>query len=325
MADSNTPAPAPKGRCLGKTPRPDPEERRPMLDSLPDMVALGESLFDGSEAQPHSCYAGLIKQKEGDNPHLAKLLRIIPPGRLWPNKDDQPIARQGEIAHDQMRAFVLNEYYPCLGARAAFVHGTYRFGFYKQLAHIGSVAAMGADLKRFCQEYERLGNFTTFIAVFKRPQLSSEDDFEDLLWQHLQLMHDHDVDDWDPHYSPDPASPNFAFSFQKTAFFVVGMHAGSSRFSRRFAFPVLIFNPESQIRRLKEEGALAQFTKKVRMRDEIFQGTINPSLPTTTDTTGGEPRVYSGKLHKPGDGWVCPFVPRKAVPARHKARPTDKS
>ena len=108
-------------------------------------------------------------------------------------------------------------------------------------------------------EYERIGDFTTFVAVFQTPQLTTEDQFEKLLWRHLQLLHNHDIDDWDPNYSPDPRDPHFAFSFQGQAFFVVGMHAGSSRYTRRLAFPALIFNPESQILRLKEAGMIERF------------------------------------------------------------------
>lgn len=119
--------------------------------------------------------------------------------------------------------------------------------------------------------------------------------------------HSHDDSPWDPHYSPDPEAENFAVSFNKTAFFVIGMHAGASRFSRRFAFPALVFNPESQIRRLKEKGKLEKFAATVRDRDTLYQGSINPSLPESGNTTGGEARVYSGKAHPAGSPWKCPF------------------
>jgi FPC/CPF motif-containing protein YcgG len=291
-----------------------------MLESLPELADPAASFFDDPATLPYSCYAGIAKPELGDNQHGQKKLHIIPAGKLWPDKEDQVIPPLGEAAHDQLRGLINNEYFPCLGARAAFSQGTYRLGFYKHLGHLSSVAAMGRDLRRFCLEYDKLGDFATFLAVFKRPQISSEDDFEVVLWQHLQLLHDHDVDDWDPHYSPVPTDPNFGFSFYGKAFFVVGMHAGASRFARRFAFHTLAFNPESQIRRLKEAGLLEQFAAKVRQRDTLFQGSINPSLPTSTETTGGEARVYSGKAHRPGDGWVCPFQPRRAVMAKYLAR-----
>ncbi len=305
-------------------PMPDVDERGEqnlkMLDSLPELARTTGSLFDRHEARAYSCYAGLAKPAPGDDPRGQKILQVIPEGQLWPDDNDPVIPPQGEAAHDMLRAYILGEYYPCVGARAAFAKATYRFGFYKRMGHISAVAAMGRDLRRFASEHEQLGDFTTFIAVFKTPQIPSEDEYEDQLWQHLQLLHDHDQDEWDPHYSCNPKTSNFGFSFAGKAFFVVGLNPGASRFSRRFTFPTLVFNPESQIRKLKEQGGLEQFAAQVRMRDTLFQGSINPSLPSDSATTGGEARVYSGKEHRDGDGWVCPFKPRRAVLEKEAAK-----
>jgi FPC/CPF motif-containing protein YcgG len=183
--------------------------------------------------------------------------------------------------------------------------------------------AMGRDLRRFVAEYEQLGQFTTFIAAFKYPQSTSEAEFEQLMWKHLQMLHDEDPSDWDPHYSADPMAPNFAFSFAGKAFFVVGKHSGASRFSRRLGFAALVFNPESQIRRLIEEGGLKKFADTVRRRDIKYQGDINPSLPADSSTTGGESRVYSGMTHRTGEPWQCPFHPKAEILAAEAARKTE--
>lgn len=298
----------------GKAKVPDSDERAAqMLKALPDLDT-GSGLFDSPAAQAYSCYASIPEPAAGEEARAQKTLHIVPDGKLWPTTDAASlVAPQGEAAHDMLRAHILGEYFPCIGARSAFMQGTYRFGFYKEIGHLSSVAAMGRDLRRFTTEYEQIGNFTTFIAAFKRPASTSEDQFEKLLWKHLQTLHNHDGDGWDPHYSPDPENPGFAFSFNGHAFFVVGMHPGASRFSRRNAYPILIFNPESQIRRLKDAGALDRFANTVRDRDTLYQGSINPSLPVNADSTGGEAAVYSGK-HNPPDGtWKCPFHTRQAV------------
>ncbi len=313
----------PSGRRKPVVPLPDVEERGErklrMLDSIPELARMSGSLFDQPQAEAYSCFAGIEKPAPGDDARGQKLLRVVPEGQLWPDGNDPVIPPQGEVAHDMLRAFILGEYHPCIGARAAFAKGTYRFGYYRTMAHLTAVAAMGRDLRRFTREYEQLGDFSTFIAVFKNPQVTSEGDFEEVLWQHLQMLHDHDGDDWDPHYSPDPNTSNFGFSFAGKAFFVVGMNPGASRYARRFTFSTLVFNPESQIRKLKEQGGLEQFAQTVRMRDMLFQGKINPSLPKDSSTTGGESRVYSGKEHTDGDGWVCPFKPRKSVVEKWRA------
>lgn len=298
------------GRRLRKVPDVD-ERAASILASIPDLANPAAGLFDQGQAHAYSSYSGILQPQAGDDPRSQKVLRYVPAGKLWPEKTDSFIDPQGEAAHDMLRAHILGEYYPCIGARSAFSHGTYRIGFYKELAHLSAVAAMGRDLRRFTQEYEKLGDFTTFIAFFKYPQLTNEDEFEAIFWQHLNLLAQYDKSEWDPKYSSDPESGNFAFSFNKTAFFVIGMHAGASRFARRFAFPALVFNPESQIQRLKDEGMLEKFAHTVRERDTLYQGSINPSLPVSGNTTGGEARVYSGKAHPAGEIWKCPFHANK--------------
>jgi FPC/CPF motif-containing protein YcgG len=266
----------------------------------------------------YSCYCG-IRDPKGRPAEVTEKLYRIPDGELFPHAGDRRVKGQAQDAHDQLRAKVLGEFFPCLGARAAFHHGTYRFGFYKELGHDGSVLALGYDLRRFANEYRQLGAYTTFIACFGRPQVMSESKFEQLLWKHLQKLHEHDDTPWDCHYDSDPESAHFAFSFAGEAFFVVGMHPGASRFSRRVAYPMLIFNAESQILRLQAEGQLDHFAERIRERDILFQGTINPSLPESAATTGGESRVYAGVAHPAGTPWKCPFHAR-VKQAEHAGR-----
>jgi FPC/CPF motif-containing protein YcgG len=75
---------------------------------------------------------------------------------------------------------------------------------------------------------------------------------------------------------------------------------------------VIVFNPESQIRRLKEEQQFEQWVETIRDRDIKLQGYINPSIPATADTIESEARVYFGKPN-PHEGWECPFQARPDV------------
>lgn len=296
-----------------------------VASALDEEAGQTPSLFDTAIASAYSCYAGILRPEthpDGAHPQFdsqrAGRLYTIPAGQLWPDEHGRRVPPLAQTAHDMFRSHVLGDNFPCLGARAAFHQGTYRFGFYKEMAHLGSLAPMGRDLRRFVQEYKQLGDFATFVATFQKPQSTSEEEFEDLLWRHLQMLHEHDGTGWDPHYGADPGQPNFAFSFAGEAFFVVGIHSGASRYSRIGARPTLVFNPESQIRRLKEQGALPAFTEKIRRRDIAYQGDTNPSIPTEEGTTGGEARVYSGKRHVEGDEWKCPFRPRPEVVAKSR-------
>ncbi len=278
--------------------------------------------FDTPMARAFSRYCSPLKpdQDHGDRSRTMTLYRLRA-DEQWPCEADEHAEPWAQTVHDMLRSHITGEFFPCPGARAAFTQCTYRVGYYQELGHPSAVAAMGRDLRRFVGEYEQIGQFTTFVTLFKYPQSTTEDEFERLLFQHIQMLHDADDAPWDPHYSPDPENPGFAFSFAGCAFIVVGMHSGASRLARGLWRPALIFNPESQIRRLQKTGHLDAFALQARKRDTRYQGSINPSLPADHRTTGGESRTYSGKKHPEGAEWKCPFHPRPEL----LTKPADES
>ena len=59
------------------------------------------------------------------------------------------------------------------------------------------------------------------------------------------MLHDRDapLHDWDPAVSSNPDDPHFSFSFAGHAFFIIGLHPGSTRLARQFPWPTLVFMP----------------------------------------------------------------------------------
>lgn len=78
------------------------------------------------------------------------------------------------------------------------------------------------------------GEFSTLVATFTGPVGTDEGEFERLLWNLLQRLHDFNFRQncWDHTVSDDPNDPQFSFSFAAHGFFVVGLHPASSRFTR---------------------------------------------------------------------------------------------
>lgn len=85
--------------------------------------------------------------------------------------------------------------------------------------------------------------------------------------------------------------------------FVVGLHPASSRLSRRFQWPTLVFNPRSQFERLRETGRFERLRGAVREREIALQGTLNPNLADFGEQS--EARQYSGRATE--QEWQCPF------------------
>lgn len=211
-------------------------------------------------------------------------------------------------AHEALRAHVLGEGFPCVGARSSFNRRDYRFGLFPRLASDGAVRAVCHDLYEFCHEFPVIeDHFLSFIAMFDLSGIESEQHFETLLWRQLQAMHELDQRfyAWDPTLDSDPEGHNFSFSIGGRGMFVVGLHPHASRLARTFGYATLVFNPHQQFDRLRERGKFEQMKTMIRARDMAYQGSLNPVLANFGDSS--EARQYSGRA-VPAD-WKCPFHP----------------
>jgi hypothetical protein len=209
-------------------------------------------------------------------------------------------------------AHIRNPLFTCLGAKAAMGQESYRFGLYPALGADASTAGLAHDLFTFVQDAPEMDErFSTYIASFEGPAIADERAFEQLLWDTLQGLHDADVrfHAWDQTVSDDVNDPRFSFSFASTAFFVVGLHAASSRVTRRIVWPTLVFNPHRQFQSLKEDGRYHRLREVIRSAERTLQGAINPMLREFGDRS--EAAQYSGR--RVGENWRCPFHTRQRV------------
>jgi FPC/CPF motif-containing protein YcgG len=211
-----------------------------------------------------------------------------------------------QFVHDAVRALVLNDHFSCVGGKSSFHQGTYRFGLYSVLGSEAAAAGLARDLYTFVEELPAFGDvFSTYVASFHEPNPADELAFERDLWRTLQRLHDLDAPyhRWDPSVSDDPDNPQFSFSFAGVAFFVIGLHAASSRAARRCAWPTLVFNSHRQFEQLRQRGDYGRFQRVIRERDERLQGEPNPMA--ADFGTRSEAVQYSGRRV---DGrWSCPF------------------
>ncbi len=210
------------------------------------------------------------------------------------------------FVHDSFRALVLNPQFSCVGAKSAVQTGSYRIGHYAELGSPSATAGLAHDLYTFVQEQPAMdGEFSTLIATFTGPVGTDEQEFERLLWNQLQQLHDLDFRQhrWDPAVSDDPNDPHFSFSFAEHGFFVVGLHPASSRFTRRFAWPTLVFNVHSQFEALRASGRFGRMQDVIRKRETALQGDINVNLAEFGEAS--EARQYSGRPVE--SEWRCPF------------------
>ena len=223
--------------------------------------------------------------------------------------ETEPASALTKLVHDGFRSLALSDHFACVGGRAAVRQEAYRFGLYDRMATTPSTEALAIDLRAFLADDDLRGQpLTAFVASFVAPVPADENAFEALLWATLQQLHQRDDRPWASGRHSDPEDPAFSFSFASTGFFVVGLHANSSRFSRRFAWSTLVFNPHEQFDRLRREGRYRRFRDAIRTRDVALQGTVNPMLQDFGEQS--EARQYSGRAVR--DDWKCPFQAQQA-------------
>lgn len=259
-----------------------------------ETIQLRENPFNSPEAIEGSNYAAFIDKK------------LVAGDEL--NEKPQALL---DFIHDSFRSLVLNPQFSCVGAKSAIQQGGYRIGHYDQLGGKKSTAGLAHDLFHFLQEQPVLdGEFSTFVATFSHPVIHSEEQFEQLLWQQLQQLHELDapLHAWDPKVSDDPDNPHFAFSFATSSFFVVGIHPAASRYTRRFAWPTLVFNLHAQFEKLREEGRFERMQQVIRSREEKLQGSVNETL--SQYGTMSDARQYAGRAVEAD--WRCPFSSQDA-------------
>lgn len=209
-------------------------------------------------------------------------------------------------AENEFRQFVQDPLFPCLGAKSVVRLDRYTLQVYGALGSEDVIGRFASDLEKFSRDVERDDKgFKAFIAVFPDSPPEGEIEFEDALWRQLQLLHNADPAGaaWASDASADVSDPHFSFSFGAEAYFVVGLHPGSSRIARRFRWPALVFNPHAQFMRLRAEGRFDGLREAIRARDTTLQGDTNPNLADFGERS--EARQYSGR--KTEAEWKCPF------------------
>ncbi len=204
------------------------------------------------------------------------------------------------------KAFIENKDFPCVAARAALV---------KQQLHCmvaGNMACPKDDrtilefIYNFVNKYRQNPEpFQSVAIIFDGPVIKEEQLFDELLWQRLQALSNLDALQYhyDKRVAADPHSPDFSFSLKEEAFFIIGLHPGSSRVTRRFAFPAVVLNPHAQFEALRNKDQYGKMKAIIRKRDIVFSGSINPMLEDFG--TSSEVYQYSGTQYD--NQWKCPL------------------
>lgn len=207
---------------------------------------------------------------------------------------------------EELRAFIAAPDFPCVGAKAALRRHQLKILVVDDIRKGSGDRLITSTLQRFAEEYDETDQiFVSQAIVFREETLLSEEAFETYLWQRLSSLHRIDAEQyrWDARVDSDPNSPHFSMSVGGCGFFVVGLHPGASRESRRFKYPTMIFNLHAQFEQLRAEGRYEKIRDTTIQRDIDLSGSANPML--AMHGKGSAAAQYSGRHVDPT--WKCPF------------------
>ncbi|MBW5249426.1 guanitoxin biosynthesis heme-dependent pre-guanitoxin N-hydroxylase GntA [Streptomyces poriferorum] len=213
---------------------------------------------------------------------------------------------------EELVSWINGDAFTCLGARAAVRQDLLVTHVYEELDSDDCTEKLHQNLIEFIDaNVSAEHDFASFVAIFRTPRECGEEEFEQALWGQLGRLHRLDAKSysWSEGYSSDTESSEFGFSVAGRPFFVAGLNPGSSRISRRFTYPALVFNSHEQFGRLKADGTYFGLQRRIRAKELRLQGSVNPML--ADHGTSSEARQYSGRA-VPAD-WKCPFHPEPGM------------
>ncbi|HEX8426855.1 guanitoxin biosynthesis heme-dependent pre-guanitoxin N-hydroxylase GntA [Hymenobacter sp.] len=219
---------------------------------------------------------------------------------------------------EEYLSFIGKKEFPCVAAKTALTHQQLQCLVVDHLACPKDDAAILQFIYDFVDTYRQSDKlYHSASVIFKGPEVPDEAMFEELFWQRLQALSNLDARryGYDRRVVADPSSPNFSFSLKEEAFFVIGLHPGSSRPARRFTYPTLVFNAHAQFEQIRLNGRFDSIRNTIRTRDVAYSGSINPMLHDFGDSS--EAYQYSGKAYD--ETWKCPFLSAHESANHHSA------
>ena len=225
---------------------------------------------------------------------------------------------QNSIYVEEYLSFINKKDFPCVAAKTSFTFQQLKYLVVDHLACPKDDTEILEFLYSFVDTYRHSDRlYHSAAIIFKGPEVPNEALFEELFWQRLQSLSNLDAQryDYDRRVVADPSSPDFSFSIKEEAFFVIGLHPGSSRLARQFAYPTIVFNPHAQFEQIRTNGRYDSIRNTIRTRDVAYSGSINPMLQDYGNAS--EAYQYSGKAYD--ESWKCPFLSQHGSANHHSA------
>jgi uncharacterized protein len=215
--------------------------------------------------------------------------------------------KSDELIIKEYSEYLRKKDFPCVAAKAALSRNHIQCMVAPHMACPADDKTILQYLYGFVDKYRASEeSYHSAAVIFKEPVEINEILFDSLLWQRLNSLAFLDKQNYqhDSRVDSDPKSPRYSFSLKEEAFFILGLHPGSSRRSRQFKYPALVFNPHAEFEKLRTSDRYTRMKEVVRKRDVEFSGSVNPMLADFGQAS--EVYQYSGRRYSAD--WACPLL-----------------
>ena len=215
--------------------------------------------------------------------------------------------KSDELIIKEYSEYLRKKDFPCVAAKAALSRNHIQCMVSSHMACPEDDKTILQYLYGFVDGYRASEeSYHSAAVIFREPLEIDETLFDTLLWQRLNSLASLDKQHYrhDLRVDSDPNSPRYSFSLKEEAFFILGLHPGSSRRSRQFKYPALVFNPHAEFEKLRNSNRYTRMKEVVRKRDVEFSGSINPMLADFGEAS--EVYQYSGRRYNAD--WTCPLL-----------------
>jgi uncharacterized protein len=162
--------------------------------------------------------------------------------------------------------------FPCIPATIGFSLNHLRYGFAGDPRKECSTRELALLLEDFSRNSRHFGNYTSLIIFFNTPQSMIKtfnvQQYEQLFWQHLNMLNEFDTSKWPEDIPDNPHNPIWEFCFHGEPYFMYcATPAHINRKSRHFDFMMLAITPRWVLKEFnKSESHAARIKLQVRKR-----------------------------------------------------------
>lgn len=208
-----------------------------------------------------------------------------------------------------------NSNFPCAFAKSSFNLDCMNIGIYDFFLNHSVIKEVSNDLRHISTKLklknrtEYKERFETFVTIYKRSDIQSTVDFQNVFFTFLQDLHEIDLLDWPQDFTKDPEDSTFSFCFNGDIWFPVSLSPFHKYSIRNSRYIIIAFQPglTFDLNKTKYQQKFSTMRLSIHKKiDSLYKGKL--PLYLTPESEGKNYVQYIGDDPKLTDStYKCPL------------------